>query len=472
MSVDNYDFKQTHFPHVTLQKVIGQPNYEHLTKIYKQVKANSLSVPSSAGGGQHGHLGAVVSAAKYAFVSNEPFDPPVDPGPLVFPANTTQQQARLIDHERRERLTKFKTYNAVLRQIKQQIEEAIDDDWLDALRNPVSNTITYSIPEIFEHLFRLYGDVNSDKLEERHDAVKNMTWDPATQGMDHVYNAVSKLMDFADAANAPYSQAQIINIAYKLVKSTGRFSQAITEWNRLVDANANHRTWMNFKDHFRRAYKEVKESSSLVAQQTPFQAAQVVQEITDALSERISDTVQEQMNLLVPPQEHIAPFVPPPVYYQPHFPPTQPPATPTFSQESANVVTQNDIATIMNSVMQMQQQTLQQMQGMLTNHINQGGRSNRNNRGNNRGGRGGRGNRNNRNQQGNQQGNQQSYQQGNQQGTQNGNQNRGVTPGYCWTHGYLGHTGDQCRSPAPGHIASATLTNRMGGSTNNLPPGL
>ena len=63
---------------------------------------------------------------------------------------------------------------------------------------------------------------------------------------------------------------------------------------------------MIFKDRFRHAHKEVKESSSLVAQQTPFTAVQVVHENTDALSERIFDTVQERMNIISPSpgQEH------------------------------------------------------------------------------------------------------------------------------------------------------------------------
>ena len=87
-----------------------------------------------------------------------------------------------------------------------------------------------------------------------------------------------------------------------------------------------------------------------------------MQEITDALSERISDTVQEQMHLISPPpaQEHVTPFMPPPMYYPPPFcspvpPPflVQPQMHQTPPQETANVVTQNEIATIMNNVVQM-----------------------------------------------------------------------------------------------------------------------
>lgn len=141
----------------------------------------------------------------------------------------------------------------------------------------------------------------------------------------------------------------------------------------------------------------------------------------------------------------------------------------TPPQETANVVTQNDIATIMNNVVQMQQQTLQQMHGMLTNLSNtsqsgrgggRGGRGYRSTRAV-RGGRGSRGNRSNQQQQQNQ----------NQSQTLTENQAR-VTPGYCWTHGYQGHTSAECNNPANGHISHATLTNRMGGNNYNVPPGL
>ena len=132
----------------------------------------------------------------------------------------------------------------------------------------------------------------------------------------------------------------------------------------------------------------------------------------------------------------------------------------TPPQETASVITQNDIATIMNNVVQMQQQILKHMHGMLTNLSNasQSGRGGGRGYRGTRAVRGGRGSRSN-----------QQHQQ-NQNQTQNltGSQAR-VTPGYCWTHGYQGHTGAECNNPANGHISHATLTNRMGGSNYNVP---
>jgi len=40
---------------------------------------------------------------------------------------------------------------------------------------------------------------------------------------------------------------------------------------------------------------------------------------------------------------------------------------------------------------------------------------------------------------------------------------------YCHTHGNkMNHTSAQCKNPKAGHVATATLQNRMGGSTLNV----
>jgi len=40
---------------------------------------------------------------------------------------------------------------------------------------------------------------------------------------------------------------------------------------------------------------------------------------------------------------------------------------------------------------------------------------------------------------------------------------------YCWTHGLGGHTGKECKRPAPGHDNRATVNRRMGGSNKQCP---
>ena len=74
-----------YFEYKELTKIHGEPNYESIKCLHLQIKTNAGSVPSNLGGGNFGHLGLVVTQAKYALISNAPFVCPVHPGPCVIP---------------------------------------------------------------------------------------------------------------------------------------------------------------------------------------------------------------------------------------------------------------------------------------------------------------------------------------------------------------------------------------------------
>ena len=45
----------------------------------------------------------------------------------------------------------------------------------------------------------------------------------------------------------------------------------------------------------------------------------------------------------------------------------------------------------------------------------------------------------------------------------------GFVPKYCHTHGSCTHIGTECNNRGKNHQENATITNRMGGSTRNVP---
>ena len=84
----------TSFPHQTLTKIHGRPNFLGLRRIEKELTANASSITSTLGGGAHGHLGLVKSAAAYAtIVPGTPSTRPAMPAPLVIEAGTMQHEA-------------------------------------------------------------------------------------------------------------------------------------------------------------------------------------------------------------------------------------------------------------------------------------------------------------------------------------------------------------------------------------------
>ena len=63
------DIKQTFFDYPELTKITVEPTIMSLLKMKNTLKANAQSVPTVLGGGQHRHLGLVLTAAEYENVA-------------------------------------------------------------------------------------------------------------------------------------------------------------------------------------------------------------------------------------------------------------------------------------------------------------------------------------------------------------------------------------------------------------------
>ena len=94
-------------------------------------------------------------------------------------------------------------------------------------------------------------------LESKEERLKVLDYHPR-QPVDLVFNTVEDLVDYAEMANTPFSQSQIIGKAYSKFNKTGLLSIAINEWNRKPTIQ---KTWIGLKTHFRQARKELKETS-------------------------------------------------------------------------------------------------------------------------------------------------------------------------------------------------------------------
>jgi hypothetical protein len=95
-------------------KIIGKPNYHSLYELKKAIKGNASSVGSQLGGGNHGHLGAVLTPVEYATVSATPFVIPVNPGPMpAVIAGATQAARDDTLRAYKESLANFHQFNNV-----------------------------------------------------------------------------------------------------------------------------------------------------------------------------------------------------------------------------------------------------------------------------------------------------------------------------------------------------------------------
>ena len=158
------DYKATCFDYPEVTKIYGEPTLGPLIELEGKISANAMSVHTSLGGWRHKHLGLAKRPAAYADIDGtEPYERPENPGILEIEGGTafeiTQQK---VEHE--EATSLFCEVLGVERALIQQFISAIDNEFLQALRSPVTGTINKTISEIFEYLYENFGNVSPDKL--------------------------------------------------------------------------------------------------------------------------------------------------------------------------------------------------------------------------------------------------------------------------------------------------------------------
>ena len=194
------DCRNTYFERKEALNIEGEPTFEQLTKLYENVKINAQSVPSTLGGGQHGHLGLVVSPLEYQLLSLTPFNRPPNPGPFVL---TPQQLAGLTAEQRNElrqlhqdALTEFHTVEQVEGALKQYITESIPEEYLFELRNETTKKLQGSIPQIMGYLFTTYGNLTTQSLVEKQAQLLTYNYD-VTKPIDVIFNLAKEFQEYS-----------------------------------------------------------------------------------------------------------------------------------------------------------------------------------------------------------------------------------------------------------------------------------
>eukprot|EP00957_Ditylum_brightwellii_P089302 6799719-Ditylum_brightwellii.AAC.1 len=78
-------------PHPTLQRVEGELDYAAINTIMQQLYENAATVPSSLGGGAHGHIGLVMEPTLYSSLSATAYNAPGAPARATLAENATSQ---------------------------------------------------------------------------------------------------------------------------------------------------------------------------------------------------------------------------------------------------------------------------------------------------------------------------------------------------------------------------------------------
>lgn len=233
------------------------------------------------------------------------YAPPYPPAP-IYPPFLTHRQITAITEQHKEAVRIFNEVINVERALIQQLIEAIDENYLKAIKNRTIGQFTGTILDITRYLKTAYGRISPAQLAAHDNEITNMVYDTTTP-IDIVFNSIKDLMEYGEMADNTYTPNQSIQKAYNILNRCGIFREAIKEWNRLANSDE---TWNNFKNHFRTAHEELWETDALTMADTNYNA-NMVDDIVSWVTNNISNQLQENIDDTQTSPYHYSPSIPP-----------------------------------------------------------------------------------------------------------------------------------------------------------------
>ena len=140
------------FPHKQLPRCDGEPNYEAIHEIMMAMYANAGAIPTTLGGGAHGHIRLIMDVTQYATLSGTPYVTPTAPVRGVLPTRATLVDRDVIKQTYNHEKAIYDNHNTVDEILKTQLQEAVEDIYLAQLRNHFTAYLGGTTKDMLDHL--------------------------------------------------------------------------------------------------------------------------------------------------------------------------------------------------------------------------------------------------------------------------------------------------------------------------------
>ena len=234
-------------------KIHGRPTFLHIRKLEKELIKNAAHIQCDIGGGAHGYLGLIKSAAEYNRIAGTNFIMPAEPPTLVIPNNTTGHESFRLQQNHILEKERYKEAIAVKRALGQMITNAIDNDLISDYIDDDTQQLTGEIHEVLEYLYTYYGKVDRRDLKIAEKEVDNLNYD-LTRHPSIIWKAIDDLQRIAKAAKLEYTNEQLVHTGLSIIRDTHDFEKGQDEWHSKPTAD---KTYRNLKKHFNDAYAKL-----------------------------------------------------------------------------------------------------------------------------------------------------------------------------------------------------------------------
>lgn len=253
----------------SIDKCQGTPTYATINAARTALKANAAAIPTTLGGGNHGHLGMIIDDNAYAAIPNtQPYVIPAFPGGTpTFPDGSTSAQRADATNDHKHDLHNFRECMSLQQALRKQLIDSIDYVYLEGLRNSNTGFAHVSVRQMLTFLLTNYGKIT------RRDLAQNLTvlaepYDVDVP-METLFSKLQDCFDYATDGQQPIAEHQLVSAAYTAIYNTGFFFDACDDW----DDEANQ-SWAAFKTFF--LAQQIKQRNRRTTRQDGFNAANLM----------------------------------------------------------------------------------------------------------------------------------------------------------------------------------------------------
>ena len=247
----------------TVTKIHGQPTSHNLTNLEKEIIAILVNIPTTLGGGNHGHVGVIMAPTEYNLLTGGiDFVNPANPGiyPAGLAANAVAGTRAREEAIHKELIAQFETFEGVRLGTKDLILEAVDNKYLSEIKHNTLGFLNQTPRQMIDHLLTRGGALDfadtKDLLAER-DGEWNVTENPQIY-----FNRVEKAMKGLARNGINLDLNKRRDIALFQLKATGEFDPAVREWEAKPTAD---KTWANIKTFISAEYAKENKQNKLSA---------------------------------------------------------------------------------------------------------------------------------------------------------------------------------------------------------------
>jgi hypothetical protein len=176
---------------------------------------NAASLSITLGGGQHGHIGLIMTLILYATLANMPGTTP-NYAPATASETAAMQETQQIQHKEEGRI--YEKHQNMNDALKSQVIDTINDTYLCELRNKYTGYLGVSIRYLFDHLLNRYGKITPADIE----SCKRHMNDPidSTQPINIYFQKVNNCVQYAADRQVGFTSDQILQTAYHAISTS------------------------------------------------------------------------------------------------------------------------------------------------------------------------------------------------------------------------------------------------------------